>query len=346
MSERLLIAILFAAAAHAAPHTAAAQGVSATSRTASGLSEREALQARIAAMRDSVAASKQRRDAIRQARRSDPTDTILVDGILLHYPGRQLSARDLAALREGIGRARTAIDTRFGAGTASLLDGDRWSLTFTQIFGSVPGTGKRQLTFVGNGGSGGVTLTLPLEASRVAAYTEDRAGWLLHGLHPVIRDFVGGTVTMRAPSDELYEARRAMATSKSSVAQRCASGVLAACRVLFDPSRKAEWFDPGDVQSGEPISKAVRGTLLLFALERRRGQAVAALRESGKAEDKPLDAIARVAGLPADTLLMEWNAAMRQDAERRAGLGVPMIATTILWAGLCVTAAVSRRAIA
>lgn len=306
-----------------------------------------AARAKLATLRDSLRASQERVQAIREAVLAELDSSMTIENIRVVYPSREFVPSERERVRDAIARTRAALTELVGPDGPALLDGDEWTV-FTRRgrFGTASSVTIRL------GPSEGDAITyasrLPLDIELLDRLAQRRAAQIAVALHPAVEGYV--RAASRLDTDQLYFyfAQRQLAVSQSARANRCAEGILAACRdvLSMDPRR---WYDAGDPQptSGGrvmlPFTHDVRASLLTLAVELDGPAVLRTLRAGGPASADPIALIASAVDLSADELLEAWQAKRRDAAGRRAAPSVPLAATSLIWTGLLLVAVARRR---
>ena len=322
----------------AAPMTARAQA------RAQGRAE---LDARIGRMQVSIKATQARLNAVRQRVAVRLDDSLVSDGVTVLFPAAALRERDRDHVRDGIAAARHALDERFGAGASSILDGDLWSVSF-------PSSTRRTLDIglltAGRDPTGrqGVTIPMPIESARIEQYVLARAGRRLTAMNAGLGVFAAGAVSLEPQPRAYHVAYRQLVVSRSSVARRCATGVVIACRTILDDRAVAQWFDASDTlaRGPRPVPRGVNASLVVFTLERGGAKALATLsapRAAGDSLADPIALLADAAGTTPDQLLQAWNATLRAASDQSIAPSMLLVATAAFWSGVFLLVSTRRR---
>lgn len=297
----------------------------------------------IAALRDSIKVTQAllNERANRLALTAD--DSLTADGVTVLFPRAALTASDEEAVRAGLAQAKRDLNARYGAGAERLLDGDFWNV---RVAGQRDGrydvaslqAGRR------NAVGGGRAIALPVKPEAVKVFALARAGTRLLERDPKLSAFASGSFTFASDEPALHVARFRLAVSNSSVARRCADGVLRACRLVLNPNESDRWFAPGDSVrgNGRPIPKAVHGSLVTVAMELGGARAMNALGESHDL-DEPVAILAKAAGITPDSLLVAWDSRLRTASVSRARPALSFAASAVAWWGIFLLAATRRR---
>lgn len=302
-----------------------------------------ALTAERAALADSVRASLAR---IREAERRAQTvadDSTTVHGVTVLYISAVLSERERATIAAGLGRARRLLAQRYGDAVAGVLDGDRWLVNWQVL----PAGGRPAYLHITPGAearrSQPAYFTLPLDAADIERLALQRVGLLVTAMHPALRGFAQGALSLAREVDHGYMARRQLVGSGSSPARRCVEGILPACAELLDFNARSRWYDPDDRRPPgiSPMGGAVRASLIVHALELGGDAAVQRLREYSGPGD-PLPMLSAVAGTAPDEFLEGWVATLDSQSATRLGLGGPLMTTSLAWTLLLALVATRR----
>jgi len=301
------------------------------------------MQQRILVMRDSLKATQMRLQEARNRKTLALDDVLVSEGVTVRFPGAQMNERNRNALREGIRAARSTLDDRFGAGSARLVDGSEWLLVFN-------GVTRNRREFVGFVDGRDPTaqlnhlVSLPLAPADVEGFVLEIAGRKLLHSESVVGAFAGGAFFLTPADEAFYVARRQLAVSASSVARRCATGALGACRTIFDPAASADWFAAPDSvpRDGRPIPRGVNASLVTVALDLGGARAIDVLSKPNES-DNPIIILAEAAGVTPDSLLQTWNARLQDATAQSAHPSLPLAASAVFWCGIFLMAATRRR---
>jgi hypothetical protein len=297
----------------------------------------------IGQLRDSLKANTEQLARLRDGRVTVPDDSIIESGVTVHFPSERLSDRDRAVVREGIGAARARLDTQFGAGASKLVDGTIWRIDYEKA-----GAVRRPRALLVEGRNLGDLRTwsapLPLGATSVSDFVYELAERQMVRRAPAVGAFAGGAFPLSLPPEAYYVAMKQLTISKSSVARRCAAGVVVACRTILDDNAKDQWYAPSDSgpRGRAPIPRGVHGSLVVTALELGGTRAIDAFGSPSQTGDV-VAMLSDAAGIPPDSLIRTWNGRMQLAAKRSAHTSVPFAATAIFWSGLFLFAATRRR---
>jgi hypothetical protein len=298
---------------------------------------------RIRVLGDSLKATQARLQAARDRKTLALDDVLVSEGVTVRFPGEAMSERNRNALREGISAARNALEERFGAGSARLLDGSEWLVLFN-------GVSRNRREFVGFVEGRNPTaqlnrlVSLPLAPSDVERFVLEIAGRKLLQPESVVGTFAGRAFFLTPQDEAFYVARRQLAVSTSSVARRCAKGALGACRTILDPAASADWFATSDTvpRDGRPIPRGVNASLVTVALDLGGARAIDVLSKPNES-DNPLTILADAAGVTPDSLLQTWTARLQDATMQSAHPSLPLAASAVFWCGIFLMAATRRR---
>lgn len=303
------------------------------------------LRARREALRDSLDASIRRLEMAEAGVRTVPDTAMLIEGITVRFPRADFPVADRRRLLRTVEEAVASLGERYGDEGRALVAGDVWVLAAPREPSPL---GPVISIMVENGprASASAVSELPLQTDRIRRLTFDRASQRATTRSPVIRDYVGPSLLLEPDSRTHYFAYRALATSRSSPARRCARGVIPDCRIILDPDAAGRWFDDGDLapnSRSQPLSGAVRASLLLFALERGGEPALRSMRTGAPTSDVALEAIAALAQMPVSDLVTQWQLHIASFAGRRAAVQLPLVFTSLAWGGLFLILSTRRR---
>lgn len=301
------------------------------------------MQQRIRVMSDSLKATQKRLQEAKNRKTLVLDDVLVSEGVTVRFPGAALSERNRNALREGISDAQRTLEDRFGAGSARLLEGGEWHLIFN-------GVSRNRREFVGFVDARNPTaqlnhlVSLPLAPADVERFLLEIAGRKLLHAESVVGAFAGAAFFLTPPEESFYVARRQLAASTSSVARRCATGALGACRTILDPAASANWFAASDSvpRNGRPIPRGVNASLVTVALDLGGARAIDVLSKPN-ASDNPIIILAEAAGVTPDSLVQTWNARLQDATEQSAYPSLPFAASAVFWCGIFFMVATRRR---
>lgn len=303
------------------------------------------LEARRDALRDSLSASMRRLAAAEEDERTVPDTAMVVEGITVRFPRADFPVADRRRLQAAVEVAVASLAERYGTEGRALLDGEVWVLSAPRtpsplgpVISIVVESGRRA--------SASAVSELPLQGDRIRRLVFDRASQRAIERHRAIRDYVGPSLLFEPEARTHYFAYRALATSLSSPARRCARGVIPDCRIILDPSATGRWFDDGDLapnQRPQPLAGAVRASLLQFALERGGQAALRTLRSGAGTETDGLASIAALARMPVPDLVTQWQVHIASFAAQRASVPLPLVFTSLAWCGLLLAVSTRRR---
>lgn len=304
----------------------------------------EELRARRETLRDSLNASIRRLEVAEAGVRTVPDTTMVIAGITVRFPRADFPVADRRRLQRTVEEAVASLGERYGAEGRALVEGDVWVLaapvqaTLGPVISITVENGPRA--------SASAVSELPLQTDRIGRLTFDRASQRATERSPVIRDYVGPSLLLEPDSRMHYFAYRALATSLSSPARRCARGVIPDCRIILDPGAVARWFDEGDLAPNarsQPLAGAVRASLLQFALERGGEPALRSMRTGAPFSSNALEAIAALAKMPVSDFVTQWQVHISSFADQRAAVRLPLVFTSLAWGGLLLVLSTRRR---
>ena len=301
------------------------------------------LSQRVAALQDSIRATQARLRAARDRHTLAIDDSIAIEGVTVRFPLRALSERDRSAIRNGIADGRRTLVADHGEAAARLVDGDAWSIV---LWSQRNGRYEAAALVAGDAGPNAQRsiVSMPLHAADIASFVQGRAGQRLAARDSVITAFIGSGLTLEPQGRAFYMAMRHLATSRSSVARRCADGAIGACRTIFDARAAGEWFGPDDStpNDGRPFPRWIHGTVVQVALEIGGSRTLEQLSSPAPADDA-VSRLAAAAGTTPDSLLMAWSAKLREGTEQNATPSLPLAASAAFWCGIFLLAATRRR---
>jgi hypothetical protein len=305
----------------------------------------DALQARRASLRDSLNASIRRLEAAEADARTVPDTAIVVAGVTVRFPRADFPVADRRRLQRAIELAATSLVERHGDEGRALIDGDVWVIS-APLQPSPLGPVISITVENGPRASASAVSELPLQSDRITRLVFDRASQRAVERSAVIRDYVGPSLLLEPEARTHYFAYRALATSLSSPARRCARGVVPDCSIILDPGATGRWFDEGDLAPNmrpQALAGPVRTSLLKFALERGGEPALRALRTGAGTKTDAIEAIAALAQMPVPDLVTQWQVHIASFADQRAGVPLPLAVTSLAWGGLLLALATRRR---
>lgn len=305
----------------------------------------EELRARREVIRDSMRASTERLEAAERAARTVPDTALVVAGITVRFPRAELPVADRRRLQRAIEDVVASLQERYGEEGAVLLEGDIWVLS-APMEPSPLGPMIAIHVETGPRASASAVSELPLQSDRIRALALSRASQRAVQRSAVIRDYVGSSLLLEDDARTHYLAYRALATSASSPARRCARGVVPDCRAILDPLAVGAWFEPGDLAPGvrpSPLGGAVRASLLKYALELGGETALRTLHTGTGTQRDPLGAVAALANVPVAELVTQWQLKVASFADQRAGVRLPLVLTSLAWGGLLLAISTRRR---
>lgn len=296
-------------------------------------------------LRDSLRASISRLEAAEAGARTVPDSALLVEGITVRFPRADFPVADRRRLTRAVENAVASLADRYGTEGRALVEGDVWVLSAPLQPNPL---GPVISITVENGprASASAVSELPLDADRIRRLTFDRASQRAVERSRAIRDYVGPSLLLDPDSRTHYFAYRALATSLSSPARRCARGVIPDCRVILDPGAAGRWFDEGDLQPNQrpqALAGPVRASLFKYAIERGGEPALRSLRTGAGTRTGALESIAELAGMPVSDLVAQWQVHISTFADQRAGVQLPLVLTSLGWGGLFLVLSTRRR---
>ena len=133
------------------------------------------------------------------------------------------------------------------------------------------------------------------------------------------------TVIVSAPLPSLSDSSYFVAR------RRCIDGVDSVCVSMI-----------GTVMAADPYNAMVRGSLLAHAVALGGSGAVA--RAAERADAKPIEALAHIAGVSEDSLLASWHRrTFSALSEKRRRTDLPLLLSSIAWGGLLLLVASRRK---
>lgn len=343
-----ITAIAAIAASAAIATTASARGLQAqgthpSSRTTDPATELEIIRVRqlLAQMAESASAANDRAQEARRSATDQPDGSFTEGGVHVTYPtaSARMTEAEINRVRRSIRAARRQLERQYGAAGVALLEGDEW-----QIRTSIGGTRRPSARIeLGDGGIAVVT-QFPFATRDLTDAALRRASNRATALHPAIARFADGAPVLSDEHAQYYVAHRQLVGGRSGPARRCAAGNLTACDGLLsnDPTR---WHDGELPQSGrlEPITRAVHGSVVGFAIGLKGAAVLDSLRAGGPADAEPITLLARIVGLPRDEFLAQWHARMVAESQRHAAPALPLSVTSLAWCGLILVIVGRRR---
>lgn len=305
----------------------------------------DALRAKRDSLRDSVTASNRRLAAAEAGARTVPDTAMLVEGVTVRFPRAEFPAADRRRLQRAVEDVASALVQRYGEEGRALLDGDVWVLSAPMDPSPV---GPVIAIHVENGPRASISAVseLPLDGDRIRRLAFARASQRAIERSPLMGEYVGPSLLLEPDARSHYFAYRALATSMSSPARRCARGVIADCHTILDPSGATRWFEEGDLQPNmrpQPLGGPIRASLLKYALDVGGEPALHALRTGTGTGTTPLEAIAALANMPVTDFITQWQAEIAANADQRATVRAPLVFTSLAWGGLLLALATRRR---
>lgn len=310
-------------------------------------------------------------------------DRILrVDGLAANFASGDLPAGDSAAIERGFRQALDALRAHHGEAGVALARGGHWTVArqeratrrTRQYIRFERVSEPSQVTGV-------FSPVNPDEVERIVlGYAGDRLARTTPGLAP----YNGYSVLQpdRVPYAEI--ARRIATSWAGAARRCAAGAIDACAAVLapFDAKGEAtRYFDPADFRAvvasahlpalgdslyfdarrrcvrGEdsvcvrvierldlpdPFNPQVRGTLLAHAIEIGGEGALARAAESR--DSTALEVVARIADVPADSLLASWRTRVFDALdEDRAKTGAPLLLSSLIWGVLLLAVSTKRR---
>jgi hypothetical protein len=339
----IAVTAAIAPAAHA--QGTQAQEAGPTARTSGAAGELTITQVRqqLNLMVDSVSAANERVLEARRNATDVPDGSFTEGGVRVTYPtaSEGMTEAEINRVRRAIRAAVKQLERRYGSAGVALLEGDEW-----QIRTSIGGTLRPSARITLGDGGIAVLTQFPFTTHDVTDAALRRANNRAAALHPAIARFAGGAPMLSDAREQYYVAHRQLVRGRSGPARRCAAGNLSACDGLVsnDPTR---WYDgeQGTPQSGQlaPITRAVHGSIVGFAIELKGAAVLDSLRNGGSADAEPIALLARIVGMPRDEFLAQWYARMLAESRRHAAPSLPLSATSLAWCGLILVIVARRR---
>lgn len=305
----------------------------------------EELQARRDALRDSLRASISRLESAEAGARSIPDSAMVIQGITVRFPRADFPPADRRRLQRAVEDAATSLVERYGEESRALMDGDVWVLS-APLDPSPLGPVISITVENGPRASASAVSELPLDGDRIRRLTFDRASQRAIERSRVLRDYVGPSLLLEPEAQTHYFAYRALATSLSSPARRCARGVIPDCRIILDPGAVGRWFDDGDLAPNarpQALAGPVRASLLKYALEVGGEPALRILRTGAGTRTGALESIAELAKMPVSDLVAQWHVHIASFADQRASVQLPLVVTSLAWGGILLLLSTRRR---
>lgn len=334
MSERrgFLLALL----------AAAALGVTAPRATAQDLDEwratRDRLRARSVALRAEL-------EAAEAAARTVPDDSLDAYGSVVRFRRAAFEPSQRDRLLRAFDATAAELRASFGDRGPELLAGDAWAVS---VASEQLRRGRSAFTLDLLDASAGsrlrTTLVTPISVEQVGDFLRARATSKLMFSSPRFGRWLGSSLSLAPRARVDYFAYRQLALSGSSVARRCARGVVADCATVLDPSQRARWYDAGDAGARDrnPVAGTVRESLIAFASQRNPDATLQALRAPDDGA-RPVDALARAVNLSPDEFLAAWLQDVRSAGEARVRPGALATVAAFGWTLLFGFVATRRR---
>lgn len=305
----------------------------------------EELQARREALRDSLRASISRLESAEAEARSIPDSAMVIHGITVRFPRADFPTADRRRLQRAVEDAAASLAERYGEEGRALIDGDVWVVSAPLDPNPL---GPVISITVENGprASASAVSELPLDGDRIRRLTFDRASQRAIERSRVLGDYVGPSLLLEPDARTHYFAYRALATSLSSPARRCARGVVPDCRIILDPDAVGRWFDEGDLPPNarpQALAGPVRASLLQYAIEIGGEPALRSLRTGAGTRTEALEAIAELARMPVSDLVAQWQVHIASFADQRASVQLPLVVTSLAWGGVLLLLSTRRR---
>lgn len=304
----------------------------------------DSLRQALATMEDSAKAARSRWQEMFRRGDYEYDDSLVTHGLTILFVSSDVSARERRAVARGIDRAWRSIEARLPGGAKLLLQGDVLGIRPTKYRGRDQNFGSYLVAGRNIGTWGGTWMPHPFTTVGVAEAIEQRAGQQLAATHPAVARAVRGAGVLRAGADMYRTAALQLAGSRSSVARRCRVGVVAACRATLGADAR-QWWDAREAPTAPtiPVTNAVHGSLLTFALERRGTPFLEALLAAPRNHDDFVGVLSAAYGTDADTMVEEWLTHLRANATQAAGLSPWLALSSLCWALLLVGVVASRR---
>lgn len=302
---------------------------------------------------------------------------VRVGALSIAYAKGELGAADSAAIAEGLQAAADHLRERFGEAGAALATG-AWAVERNnRIFGNLT------LVSTG-GPRSSEWIDTPVDPIDVERFVFGKAGDRLVRTTPALQGYEGWAAFQYDRERDTELSRRLATSWAASGRRCAAGALDACAAVLtpFDPANAIpRHFEPRDyrtvvasgalpsltdssyfvarreclkgadtacvriidrVKAPDPYNASVRGSLLAHAIELGGTGAVA--RAAERSDAAPLDALAHIAGVPADSLLASWHRrTFSALAERRRRTELPLFLSSVAWGGLLLLAASRRK---
>ncbi len=340
-----------------------------------------ALRARLdSARRRAEQAESTYRARLRESRVRRGADTTRVGPVTVSYAPSDFPEDRRRMVVAGIERAVAALEERFGADGARLLDS-----TVLDVF--EPPLRFLSPVYIRTEGVRGEPLGHTVTPDEVERYTLRKAAVNLPDVAPVLARFSGPNASFEGNEGSFEDVARELALSRSTAGRRCFTGDLAACRALLvEPASDAEalelWFEPADYRAvvafgaraipahdtarqaaradceggddaacerlvtqlpvRNPHSAMLRITLTEYALEIAPRNGVSVLADADP-ESSPVAALARAAGVQEDSLVAGWRRRAIGALEAGRPSPVLLVASTAFWGLLLLELAIRRR---
>lgn len=189
--------------------------------------------------------------ASRRAATASLTDTLVIDGLTLRWPGTLRELADVDGIVAGIRDAQASLARRFGTGGTELVAGAVLDVRIPVQRASR--TPRIRLAPAAERAGQGQTLSTPVERAAVRRYVLDLAGTRLRESHAALRTYPASALSLDESSDHAARAARSLATGESAPGRRCARGSVSACRAILTHAEgeqaKALWYDREDDRS-------------------------------------------------------------------------------------------------
>lgn len=298
------------------------------------------VRAQLARMADSVQAAGIRLKEMKERVTVQPDTAFTEGGVRVQYPAAEVGETELNRVRRAIRDTRSQLEREFGAAGSALLDGDEWKVTTT-----ISQTRRPSVRITLGENATSTVTTYPFSTRNISRVALRRASVRAVELHPAIAAFASGAPVLSDPREQYYTARRQLVASRSRPARRCAAGQLAACDAILG-NDASKWNDTAverGVLARRPVTRAVHGSLVAFAIELKGAAVLDALRAGGPADAEPIALLAEIVGVPRDAFLAQWHARLLVASQRNAAPSLPLTVTSLAWCGLVLVIVGRRR---
>lgn len=294
-----------------------------------------------------------------------------------------LSARDSVAIARGLANANETLRARFGESGVALTTGARWNVDSYSGSSRRRVLDMVSFQRVGESQTG-QTMRKPIDPAVVEGMVIARAGERLVSRTRALNHHNGWAVLQPDDRLYAEVGRRLSTSWAGAARRCAAGAIGACMSVLapFDPGAEpTRYFDASDfryvvasarlpalsdssyfaarrqcidgadsvcadivgrVPMIDPLNASVRGTLLAHAIE--LGGRDALDRAAAHADAPAMEALARIAGVSADSLVASWHARVYAALdEERATTDPSLLLSSVAWGGLLLLVATRRR---